>query len=140
MKEKKTALVIYGVLLLCVSFSLGVILGGNGNRQEIQVVAYDQASMGEDVYHQILKEEKKDTEEPEATLAPSPEHPLDLNTARQDQLEQLPGVGEGIARRIIAYRTAIGPFVTKEQLMDVEGIGEKRFAEIEPLVTVGGTP
>jgi len=65
---------------------------------------------------------------------------VDLNTAEQADLETLPGIGPELASRIIAYRQTIGAFVSKEQIMDVEGIGEKRYADMEQLITVGGTP
>ncbi len=62
--------------------------------------------------------------------------PLNLNTASAQQLEQLPGIGPKLAARIVAYRTEIGPFLDKRQIMDVEGIGEKKFAELEQLIVV----
>jgi competence protein ComEA len=61
---------------------------------------------------------------------------LDLNTASQAQLERLPGIGPELAGRIIKYRQSVGRFVAKEQIMDVEGIGEKRYADLEQLITV----
>ena len=65
---------------------------------------------------------------------------IDLNTADQYALETLPGIGPELASRIIDYRTSIGSFVSIEQIMDVQGVGEKRFAEMEHLITVGGAP
>ncbi|MDA0563991.1 ComEA family DNA-binding protein [Streptomonospora sp. S1-112] len=65
--------------------------------------------------------------------------PIDLNTATADQLQQLPGVGPVLAERIIAFRTQNGGFTAVEQLQDVSGIGEKRYAELSPLVQVAGT-
>lgn len=62
--------------------------------------------------------------------------PLNLNTATAAQLETLPGIGPALAQRIIDYRTAHGPFTSVGQLREVPGIGEARFAELEPLVTV----
>ena len=48
----------------------------------------------------------------------------------------LPGIGESLARRIIAYREANGPFGSIEEIMEVSGIGEAKFAELEDRVTV----
>ncbi|MBV2363080.1 ComEA family DNA-binding protein [Streptomonospora sp. NEAU-YY374] len=64
--------------------------------------------------------------------------PIDLNTATADHLQQLPGVGPVLAERIIAFRTRNGGFTAVEQLQDVSGIGEKRYAELRPLVRVAG--
>ncbi|WP_017594603.1 ComEA family DNA-binding protein [Nocardiopsis potens] len=80
--------------------------------------------------------------EPPPTGAPgapgTPGGPVDLNTATSERLQELPGVGPVLAERIIAFRTQNGGFASVDQLHDVSGIGEKRFAELEPLVQVGG--
>ncbi len=57
---------------------------------------------------------------------------FDVNTAQAYELELLPGVGEVIAARIVAYREQHGPFTKREQLLNVEGIGEGRLADIAP--------
>ena len=62
--------------------------------------------------------------------------PVDLNTATTEQLEALPGVGEVTAARIAAYRDA-HPFRSVEELRQVDGIGERRFAQLKDLVAVG---
>ena len=62
--------------------------------------------------------------------------PVDLNTAGMEELDTLPGIGESLARRIIAYREANGPFGSIEEIMEVSGIGEAKFAELEDRVTV----
>ena len=53
-----------------------------------------------------------------------------------EELDTLPGIGESLARRIIAYREANGPFGSIEEIMEVSGIGEAKFAELEDRVTV----
>ncbi|HXV60537.1 MAG TPA: helix-hairpin-helix domain-containing protein [Vicinamibacteria bacterium] len=62
--------------------------------------------------------------------------PIDLNTASVDELTSLPGVGQKVAERIVAYREANGPFEKKEELMNVRGIGEKTFLKLERLIKV----
>ena len=63
--------------------------------------------------------------------------PIDLNLATAEELDQhLPGVGEVLARRIVEYREAHGGFRSVEQLRDVTGIGERRFAELKDKVRV----
>ena len=63
---------------------------------------------------------------------------ININTATVAELKALPGIGDVIAQRIVDYRTAHGRFSSIEELMNVSGIGEKRFAAIRDLVTVGG--
>ncbi|WP_234317607.1 ComEA family DNA-binding protein [Streptomyces rimosus] len=60
--------------------------------------------------------------------------PVSLNSATAEQLDALPGVGPVLARHIIEYRTAHGGFTSVEQLRDVNGIGDRRFADLRPLV------
>ena len=68
-----------------------------------------------------------------------PERPLvDLNTAPAEELAELPGIGEALAERIVAYRAENGPFETPEDLMKVSGIGEKKLEDIRDRVTVSG--
>ncbi len=62
---------------------------------------------------------------------------IDINKADVEQLAALPGVGETIARRIIAFREQHGPFQRVDDLLKVKGIGEKSLAKLRPSVTVG---
>ncbi len=62
--------------------------------------------------------------------------PLNLNTATSAELETLPGIGPSFAAAIIRERERRGGFTSVDQLRDVRGIGEKRFADLEPLVGV----
>jgi competence protein ComEA len=64
-----------------------------------------------------------------------PSAPLDLNSATLEQLDALPGVGEVTAGRIIAYRSA-HPFTAVDELLEVPGIGQRRFEQLKDLVTV----
>jgi competence protein ComEA len=61
---------------------------------------------------------------------------VNLNTATQAQLEELPGIGPTYAESIIAERQRRGGFTSVNDLRSVRGIGDKRFAELAPLVTV----
>ncbi len=61
---------------------------------------------------------------------------VDLNTASADQLDSLPGVGPVLAQRIVDWRTQHGRFDTIDQLNDVSGIGDAKFADLKALVTV----
>ena len=58
--------------------------------------------------------------------------------ADTEQLTALPGIGEVLAQRIIAYREENGSFLSTDELKNVEGIGEKRLEAILDLITVGG--
>jgi competence protein ComEA len=72
----------------------------------------------------------------DATAAPAAGGKIDLNAATVQQLDGLPGVGPVMAQRILDWRTRNGRFSRVEQLRDVEGIGDRRFAQLRELVTV----
>lgn len=62
---------------------------------------------------------------------------IDINIATAEELERLPGIGAGFAARIIEHRARYGHFRRKEQLLIVRGMGERRYRELEPFITVG---
>jgi len=62
---------------------------------------------------------------------------VDINQAGVTELAKLPGIGEQVAKRIVAYREENGPFEKAEELMNVRGIGEKSFLKLQPHVTLG---
>ncbi len=60
---------------------------------------------------------------------------VSLNSATAEQLEKLPGVGPVLAQHIVDYRTEHGGFRSVEQLQEVNGIGDKRFADLKSQVS-----
>jgi competence protein ComEA len=68
--------------------------------------------------------------------AAAPAAPVDLNTATPEQLDQLDGIGPGMAGRILDYRKEHGGFGSVEELSQVPGIGEKRLAALREKVRV----
>jgi len=61
---------------------------------------------------------------------------VNINTATAEELETLPGVGESTANAIIQDRNEHGAFSSKEDLMRVSGIGEKKYAKLEASICV----
>ncbi|WP_229925093.1 helix-hairpin-helix domain-containing protein [Streptomyces sulfonofaciens] len=68
------------------------------------------------------------------TGAAAPAGPVSLNTATPEQLDTLPGVGPVLAQHIIDYRTRHGAFRSVDELHEVNGIGDRRFADLRDLV------
>ena len=61
---------------------------------------------------------------------------IDLNRASRDQLEALPGIGPVLAERMLQYRQLHGGFQSPEEVKNISGIGEKKYAEIRPLIEI----
>ena len=123
MDQRKIAPWIYGILVAVTAFVLGYFSGLNAPGEQIPVTVTAVA------------------QEQPAPVAATPKSGgdsvlIDLNLASKEDLETLPGIGSVLAERILEYRKEHGRFVSKEQIMDVEGIGEVRYAELEQLITV----
>jgi competence ComEA-like helix-hairpin-helix protein len=61
---------------------------------------------------------------------------VNLNTAGPDTLMSLPGIGPGLADKIIEYRAKYGPFQRAQDIIIINGFGERRYHRIEPYVCV----
>ncbi|MFH1459086.1 MAG: ComEA family DNA-binding protein [Candidatus Omnitrophota bacterium] len=61
---------------------------------------------------------------------------ININTADLSALIDLPGIGEVIAKRIISFRKANGPYRQKEDLIKVKGIGPKKFEKFKNQISI----
>ncbi len=61
---------------------------------------------------------------------------VNINTGTLEELVTLPGIGEKTARDIIEYRNKNGPFERIEDIMNVSGIGPKKFESLKGLIRV----
>lgn len=128
MKKPRLSILVAVTLLFAV-FTLGFFLGRNSSHGSVELSV--PAAM------QTL---------PPQTTCPEPTtpetvavtFPIDINRADAEQLTALPGIGEVLAGRIVAYREENGSFLSTQELQNVEGIGEKRLDAILDLITVGG--
>jgi competence protein ComEA len=61
---------------------------------------------------------------------------ININTASAPELERLPGVGRGLAERIVAHRQQYGPFRRTEHLLMVRGISDRKFRQLRAMIVV----
>ena len=78
----------------------------------------------------IAEEDKKEPEEV------SSQEKLNINTATKEELMSVDGIGETIAARILKKRDELGSFKIIEQMIEVDGIGQKTFEKIKKYLTV----
>lgn len=63
---------------------------------------------------------------------------VNINTATENELELLPGIGPTLAKRIIIKRKELNQFKAIDDLIQVKGIGDKLFLKIHPFISIGG--
>jgi competence protein ComEA len=64
---------------------------------------------------------------------------LNVNTATLEEFQLLPGIGESMAKNIIAYRTANGSFKSVNDMEKIKGIGKKKLAKLRPYLKTDGS-
>jgi len=63
--------------------------------------------------------------------------PVDVNSASVEELMSVPGIGQVVAQRIVEFREKNGPYKSVDDLLKVQGIGEKSLAKLRDHVSVG---
>jgi competence protein ComEA len=95
---------------------------------------------GERVYVPVVGEQAPPVEVgvpgPAGGGATPSDGPVNLNTADEEVLETLPGVGPATAAAIVQHRQEVGGFASVDELLDVPGIGDAKLAQLRDLVTV----
>ena len=127
--KNKVSVLLAVVTVLFVGFTLGLFVGRNTGSGTVTLAVPAQMQTAPTAAATAAAETV-----PEETVS----FPVNINTADADTLTALPGIGQVLAERILAYRQQNGPFRVIEEITKVEGIGEKKAEAILDLITVGG--
>ena len=127
--KNKVSVLLAVVTALFVGFTLGLFVGRNSGSGTVTLAVSPQMQTAPTAAATAAAETV-----PEETVS----FPVNINTADVDTLTALPGIGQVLAERIVAYRRQNGSFRAIEEIMKVEGIGEKKAEAILDLITVGG--
>lgn len=127
--KNKVSVLLAVVTALFVGFTLGLFIGRNSGSGTVTLAVPAQMQTAPTAAATAAAETV-----PEETVS----FPVNINTADVDTLTALPGIGQVLAERIVAYRQQNGPFRAIEEITKVEGIGEKKAEAILELITVGG--
>ena len=133
---KKAPMILLAVTAAFFCMLLGFFMGRNVTDEYVQL----KQSQGNINSAATVAATQTDTAAADNSTASQPQEKgkYNLNTATVEQLQDLPGIGEVIATRIVRYREANGGFTSIEDICQVDGIGEKRFEQIKYFITVGG--
>jgi competence ComEA-like helix-hairpin-helix protein len=61
---------------------------------------------------------------------------VNINAAGADELQNIPGIGPVLAKKIIGHRDRYGPFRRPEEILIIDGISEKRFREFRSFILI----
>ena len=125
MSDKTKSLIVWLIILAFVLISVGATFLTIPNFIGTEHVIFPDETSSEDT-----TDTKTTTQTPDATPL------VNINTATKEQLMEVPGIGEVYAQRILDYRNNVGAFESLEELLEIDGIGNKRLQNWSQYLTV----
>lgn len=129
MSENQKSFITWVLVLLMTVATVSVLVFTVPDLSGVKRIVY-RTNTNSPVSRTVVKAEKSKTE------AIVNVYPLDVNTATKEQLMAVPGIGETYADRIINYREEYGDFDSLDELLNVQGIGEKRLESFSEYLAV----
>jgi comEA protein len=83
-----------------------------------------------------LSKSTKDSQDQVSAVISYKKFPVNINSASETELQNLPRIGPAMAARIVKHRQQYGPFHNKGELMKVKGIGKKTFEKLKDLIVL----
>ena len=136
--KKQGIVVLLMVTVLFVGFTAGFFIGRNLNHGKVEISHMPSTATQHSATTPTASKPQPTPDDPTHGTMPatSPTGKININTADKEQLMTLPDIGEVLAQSIISYREAHGNFSKLADLLQVDGIGEKRLEAILDLITV----
>ena len=145
---KKYLLLLIFVLILIYSLFNNFLLSSNDRDKKIDVkVNEKEYSVPVGTTYKELKEEYKLDDssnvaddfvlsDKQEVLVDDASEKISINKATYEELITLPGIGPKTAEKIIEYLNTYGPFWTIEDIKNVKGIGDKKYAKLKEFITI----
>jgi competence protein ComEA len=126
------------ILFLLSTFGLGAVVWWYRQNQPLPAVNPAEIAMWEQFVYTVRSDSASTPAHAneKIKIAGLPAPRVDLNAATYNDLVRLPGIGPVMAKRIVEYREAKGPFKRLQELRNVKGIGVKTFEKLAPLLEV----
>lgn len=130
--KNKGLYVLVTITFLFIGFTAGIFVGRNFHSGPVQLSTIPQNTTA------ATDSSDKHTGPTFGSESMPSNTKININTATVLELSTLPGIGEVIAQRIVDYRETHGQFDKLADLLNVEGIGQKRLEQILEYITIGG--
>ncbi len=104
-----------------------------GDGQRIYIPSFEEVEQGSSLYYRDSYQPYIDNSGSDVSGS-SYGNIVNINTAGTSELEKLPGIGPATAKKIIDHRNKYGSFKSKEELLDISGIGPKKYGDIKDYI------
>lgn len=147
MIKKYLLLLIFGLLFIYSLFNNFLFSSNNVDKKiDVKVNDYEYSVPVGTTYKELKDEYKLDDSsnvaddvvlyDNQEVLVDDASGKISINKATYEELITLPGIGPKTAERIIEYRDTYGPFWTLEDIKNVKGIGDKKYAKLKEYITI----
>lgn len=147
MIKKYLLLLIFGLLFIYSLFNNFLFSSNNVDKKiDVKVNDYEYSVPVGTTYKELKDEYKLDDSsnvaddvvlyDNQEVLVDDASEKISINKATYEELITLPGIGPKTAERIIEYRNTYGPFWTLEDIKNVKGIGDKKYAKLKEYITI----